>query len=357
MTLRILLLTFVLGSTGACSVSSTNNARRSEGLEAAKLTQGPPLAVALKPLNAQADGPRELEVIWVDEARQRAIPARLFMPRDVSVATPLIIFSHGLGGSRLSYTQLGKHWATQGFISVHLQHAGSDRAIWTASGLAMLSSLKHAASIDNAIARARDVSFAIDQLQREDQLKTSIDFERIAVAGHSFGANTALLVAGAQFKFNGKWVAFGDPRVKAAVIMSPPSLPLDQDAIYTYNPIHIPTLHLTGTRDDTPIPGLSTMAAQRSEAFDAMVATPRYLAVYEGGRHSMFHDRTTDKTSMDIKANAKEASTLFLRAALLGDRLAEGQLNVVLKPGPVVARSDMKLAAGEPSLRQTAKAR
>jgi dienelactone hydrolase len=346
-TLRIttLLALSLAALIGACSSSGANNFRRGEAREAAQLTQGAPQASALHAVPSAEPAVQELEVVWVDEARQRPVPARIFVPAQVPgpELRPLIVFSHGLGGSRLSYMQLGRHWASQGFISVHLQHAGSDRAIWTASGLGILSSLKSAASTDNAIARVHDVTFMIDQIRREPSLASRIDFERIAVAGHSFGANTALLAAGAQFRVDGKLVSFGDPRIKAAIILSPPSLPGNQDPIYVYNPIRIPTFHLTGTRDDTPIPGLSTMANQRSEAFDSMVATPRYLAVYEGGRHSMFHDRTADSTSAGIKTATKALSTMFLRASLMQDSAAAQELSKALSVQAVIARWEAKL--------------
>jgi predicted dienelactone hydrolase len=352
----------VVALLGACSSPGSNNFRRSEARDAALLTNGPPQAVALHAVATTDFGVQELEVVWVDEARQRAVPARIFVPKGITPglqptaapaspdaratlgSTPLIVFSHGLGGSRLSYMQLGRHWASQGFMSIHLQHAGSDRAIWTTSGLAVLGSLKSAASTDNAIARARDVSFAIDQVQKEASLSKSIDLDRIAVAGHSFGANTALLAAGAQFRLDGKLISFGDPRIKAAIVLSPPSLPGDQDPIYVYNPIRIPTFHLTGTRDDTPIPGLSKMANQRSQAFDSMVATPRYLAVYEGGRHSMFHDRTVDSTSVSIKNTTKALSTLFLRSTLMQDQSAELDLAKALGTQSSIARWETKPA-------------
>ena len=38
----------------------------------------------------------------------------------------MIVFSHGLGGTRDGYEYLGRHWASYGYVSVHLQHKGSD---------------------------------------------------------------------------------------------------------------------------------------------------------------------------------------------------------------------------------------
>lgn len=325
---------------GACS-TSTMTSRRAESREAALLTQGPLRAVDLHAVASVDAAVAEYEVVWLDAGRGRVVPAHVFMPAGGSASPlPLVVFSHGLGGSRTSYSSLGRHWAAEGFISVHLQHAGSDRAIWTASGLAVLSALRAAATPENAIARAYDVRFAIDQVLADPRLAARVDASRIAIAGHSFGANTALLVAGAQFRLDGQMQAFGDDRVRAAIILSPPSLPSDQDPVYAYNPIRIPTLHLTGTRDDTPIPGLSTMADQRSEAFDAMVATPRYLGVYQDGRHSMFHDRTRDALSSKIKRSAMTLTTAFLRASLLQDAQAAQLLagSEQRQAEPVIAR-------------------
>ena len=68
---------------------------------------------------------------WTDAARERAVPARLYLPdRAANGPVPLIVFSHGIGGSRMGYTYLGRFWASQGYASLHLQHVGSDRGVW-----------------------------------------------------------------------------------------------------------------------------------------------------------------------------------------------------------------------------------
>lgn len=40
---------------------------------------------------------------WVDTARDRLVPIRLYMPQTIQAngLVPLVIFSHGIGGSRL----------------------------------------------------------------------------------------------------------------------------------------------------------------------------------------------------------------------------------------------------------------
>jgi len=230
-----------------------------------------------------------------------------------------VVFSHGLGGSRFGYSHLGRYWASHGIAALHVQHAGSDRAVWSGQGLAVFSALRAAATPDNAIARAKDVSFALDQVLADPALRSRLDAGRIGVAGHSFGANTALLAAGARFQLEGQVVSFGDARVRGAIVMSAPSLPGDQDPGFVYGTIRVPTLHLTGTRDETPIPGLSTMPEERRVPFDAMAAGPRYLGVYDGGRHSMFNDWARDPTSETIKASTRVISLAFWRSVFESD--------------------------------------
>ena len=73
-----------------------------------------------------------LDFEWTDPARQRPVPVRLYLPQsaDAQRPVPLVVFSHGIGGSRQGYRYLGSHWASQGYASLHLQHVGSDRQLW-----------------------------------------------------------------------------------------------------------------------------------------------------------------------------------------------------------------------------------
>jgi predicted dienelactone hydrolase len=66
---------------------------------------------------------------WHDKARDRDVPVKLHYPKTGAGPFPVIIFSHGLGGSRDGYEYLGRHWASHGYVSVHLQHKGSDTAV------------------------------------------------------------------------------------------------------------------------------------------------------------------------------------------------------------------------------------
>jgi predicted dienelactone hydrolase len=297
---------FVAAATVGCQSSPTTSAAPAW---ATRPLQAPPVD-----LNA---GYTVQEFIWTDAQRNRLIPAVLYLPKELKKA-PLVVFSHGLGGSRYSYSHLGKFWASNGIATIALQHPGSDRAIWTSQGFSVLGALKSAANLENAVARAVDVTFAIDALGNENSVSDKIDFSKVAVAGHSFGANTALLSAGAQFYQGNKLMSYADKRVKAAVVLSAPALPSSENAKEVYGSIRIPTLHLTGTHDHTPIPGAVTTADMRREPYDAIQGASKYLGVYDGGRHSMFNDRSRDATSEAIKEAARVTSLQFFRSVFDG---------------------------------------
>jgi predicted dienelactone hydrolase len=57
---------------------------------------------------------------WRDSARDRDVPVKIYYPKDLGGPVPVVIFSHGLGGSREGYEYLGRHWAGCGFVSVHV---------------------------------------------------------------------------------------------------------------------------------------------------------------------------------------------------------------------------------------------
>src|SRR4051812_27891204 len=76
---------------------------------------------------------REVEIWraeWRDVKRDRAVPVKIYYPKEIAAPCPVVVFSHGLGGSREGYEYLGNYWASRGYVSVHLQHIGSDSAVW-----------------------------------------------------------------------------------------------------------------------------------------------------------------------------------------------------------------------------------
>lgn len=231
---------------------------------------------------------------WKDEKREREVPVKIYFPKGDEGPWPMILFSHGAGGSREGYEYLGKHWASHGYFTVHLQHKGSDEAVWKGKENPLEGIRQCAMDIRNAIDRPMDVSFAIDvmeKLNREDSpFKGKIDMERIGAAGHSFGAYTTLAVAGQVFPLPfGTKHTYRDPRVRAAIPMSAPVPRKKKKHAEAYGSIDIPCLHMTGTLDDSPVG--DTSAKERRIPFDMIDGADQYLVTFTDGDHMIFSGR------------------------------------------------------------------
>lgn len=263
---------------------------------------------------------------WVDGARQRPVPARLYWPNTSSLRrrVPLVVFSHGLGQSRTGYSYLGRHWASHGVASLHLQHVGSDTSVWTGNPLALLDRIERAAQEQEAIARARDLRFALDRILVQDggAFGDRIDPRRIVAAGHSYGANTTLIAAGARVIRDGRPLQARDPRIAAGIVISAPPFYGERDLRAVLGAVGIPTLHVTATEDVIQLPGRTSPFSDRLAVYEA-IATPRKaLAVFRGGSHSIFTDRPLTG-GLNLNPQVKEATATgalaFLDLAFGGD--------------------------------------
>jgi predicted dienelactone hydrolase len=262
-----------------------------------------------------------LDMDWEDLRRQRLVPVRLYMPQ-ARRPVPLVVFSHGIGGSRRGYTWLGQNFARHGIASLHLQHVGSDRQLWGGSIFSIVGRLQNAAQEAEAIARAQDMRFALDTLLTGD-VATRIDADRIVAAGHSYGANTTLLVSGASVEREGRVVDLRDGRVRAAIAISAPPFYGEAEPRKILRSVTVPSLHVTCTEDIIRIPGYYSGADDRVAVFDAIGSERKWLAVYEGGSHSMFTDRSSGGTLNPKAKQATGALTLaFVSAVLDGDARA-----------------------------------
>jgi predicted dienelactone hydrolase len=251
------------------------------------------------------------------------VPARLYWPSnlDAGRAMPLVVFSHGIGGSRRGYSYLGRHLAAHGIACLHLQHVGSDRELWFGNPLGMIGRLWDAANEREVIDRVHDLRFALDQLLDHSKFGRQIDRERIAAAGHSYGANTVMLAAGARLQRGGHTVELRDPRIKAVLLISAPPFYGEADPAQILAPMTLPSLHITATADVIRIPGYYSPASDRLAVFDATGSPAKALAVFEGGSHSMFTDRAgTGGVQLNalVKSATQELALAFLRSVFDG---------------------------------------
>ena len=233
---------------------------------------------------------------WNDTQRERKIPVKIYYPESESQKFPVIIFSHGLGGSRQGYTYLGNHWASHGYICIHLQHLGSDDSVWLNKSPAeiMPAMRKAVADLNNSLNRIYDVHFTLDKIEflnKEDGLfKGKFDLEHIGMAGHSFGAFTTLAVIGEGYpRWDGSYHRFDDSRIKAAISMSATPSRHREKLKQVYSGIDIPCFHMTGTLDDSLV--ADTKASERRLIYDNIDRADNYLLTFEGGDHMVFAGR------------------------------------------------------------------
>jgi dienelactone hydrolase len=155
----------------------------------------------------------------------------------------------------------------------------------------MVSRLQSAASEVEAVNRVRDLHFALDEVLADPQLADAVDAGRILAAGHSYGANTVLLAAGAEFARAQGTVSYRDSRIVGGVIISAPPFQGEPDPEAVVRPIGIPTLHITATGDEIRIPGYFSGYEDRVRVFAATGSARKALVAFRDGSHSMFTDR------------------------------------------------------------------
>jgi len=289
------------------------------------------LADAYDPLATNSAAPERVELTVHDAIRDRDIPVRVYLPA-AKTAAPVLLFSHGLGGSRSGSVFLGEHWAARGYVAVFLQHPGSDDAVWKdAEAGDRMQAMRQAASLENFLLRVGDVPAVLNQLQAWNSEKTNtlagrMDLQKVGMSGHSFGAVTTEAVSGESLPLTGQ--KFTDPRIKAAIIFSPNS-PSSGDAASAFGSVKIPWLLMTGTKDIAPI-GHADMQS-RLAVYPALRGAPKYEVVLHNAEHSVFTDRALPGDKEPRNPNHHRVilalSTAFWDAYLRGDAAALAWLN------------------------------
>jgi predicted dienelactone hydrolase len=269
-----------------------------------------------------------------DKTRARKIPIRIYLPV-VTDPSPVILYSHGLGGSREESSYLGKHWAARGYTVVYLQHPGTDTGIWQSipewRRLKRLRAMKDAVNAENFILRVQDVSMVLEQLGKWNQMQGHeiggrLDLQQVGMSGHSLGARTTQAVGGQ--KFDGVNAKFTDERIIAALPMSPSSS--QGSAREAFGTVSIPWMLITGTKDTAPF-GNSSDAKSRLAVFPALPPGGKYELVLFDAEHSAFTDKALKPRSEPRNSNYHRVilafSTAFWDAYLRADIAAKDWLD------------------------------
>jgi pimeloyl-ACP methyl ester carboxylesterase len=265
---------------------------------------------------------------------------------------PVIVFSHGFSQSMDSYAPLVDFWAGHGFVVVQPTHLDS-RTLNLAPDDPRTPLIWRI--------RADDLTRTLDQLGAIEGavpgLAGRVDHDRIAVAGHSWGAQTTSMLAGARVvgADGTPGESMADPRVKAAVLLALAGTggadltPFAAENFSFMNPdfgeLDTPALIVAGDHDD------SALTARGPDWFtDGYRLSPGAtdLLTLFGGEHSLggiqgYTDTATTDEGPERVAVIQQATLAYLHTALGLDNdawpTARGSLTATSDPR---ARIDSK---------------
>ena len=299
------------------------------------------LATALPGALARAASARVIDETWLDPSRRREIPVRLRWPDQTLYPgpRPVLLFSHGLGGTTDGGAIWGAAWALAGFVVLHLQHPGSDLAAVRSvtHSFGDQRALRQVASPTQLLARLRDVGFALDEIGRRHAagqgLWSGARPTQIGLSGHSFGAHTTLGMAGQRYPgFDG----ISEPRLAAFIAFSP-TPPVIGDAVAAFERLTRPVLCVTGTRD-SDVAGVGATPQRRMSVYGYLPAPDKAQLVLQVADHMTFAGQSGRSAEIIDRAQVTRdlqgahhalvaaITTDWWRATLLDDAAARARL-------------------------------
>lgn len=238
---------------------------------------------------------------------------------------PIIIFAHGFGNSADGYAPLVQYWAARGFVVIQPTFLDS-RTLGLSPTDARTPAIWRF--------RVEDMKRTLDQLNLLEVavpgLQGRLDRNRIAVAGHSYGAQTVGMLLGARVIVpdgsGGEDMA--DPRIKAGVLLSatgrggPDLGPFATEHFPFMNPsfaeMTTPALVVAGDKDDSP---LSPRGPDWFTDAYTLSSGPKSLLTLFGAEHQLggisghLVTETTDENPARVAA-VQQLTWAYLRSAL-----------------------------------------
>jgi predicted dienelactone hydrolase len=291
-------------------------------------------------------------LVIVDQKRDRILDVDFYRPvMNKSASIPVIVISHGLGADKRNFSYLGKHLASYGFAVAILNHPGSDRQNLKSF---FAGTTKEVVEAKESINRPRDISYLLDELQRQEQTHPSqlgtLNLDRVGIIGHSLGAYTGLALAGAKpniehlqqycqsDQINFDWFnpslefqclasklsaikdyQLSDKRIKAVFAINPISSSIfGQQEL---NKLKLPVAFVAGSSDLITPPLL-----EQIEPFSWLGSQDKYLLLINQGTHSYngsgalgLPNSTTDKSFSPQLARGyfKAMSLAFMKTYLV----------------------------------------
>ncbi|MET8996451.1 chlorophyllase [Amycolatopsis sp. NPDC004169] len=245
---------------------------------------------------------------------------------------PVILLSHGGGASRYlpskdGYSPLADFYASHGFAVIQPTHLSSK-----IGGLGLDPSAPgHSMFWRSRIDDMRLILDRLEEIEAQARIPGRLDGDRVAVMGHSAGAQTAGLLLGASLPGEPSTL---DPRIKAGVLLAPvgngdgllpavlgryPELDLDFSSLATK------TLVVCGDQDDSPYLTFRG-PAWHTDPYTHAVGADALLTLI-GGKHFLggimgYDLKETDDEDPERLAITQRMTWAYLSSALGVDETA-----------------------------------
>lgn len=292
------------------------------------------------------------DYVLKDDARDKKLHIRITYPEGKG-NFPVIVFSHGAGGSKDAYTQLIEYWVSHGYVCIQPTHADSLKLRKNAGE--KIESLLRPSDWDTGwIERIKDLKLIADSFDKIEadnpEVKGKMARTKLGVGGHSFGALTSEIVVGARVtEPNLDQNSIHDNRFKAVLLLSASGvLTHPKLTPESWEPIHMPMMVMTGTYDKG-VRGEDP--SWRTEPYLYSAAGNKYLVFIKDANHMIFNgDPESSRklknflgsdpvvsTIMSHEPSFKDyqrmfnevkvASVIFWDASLKGDKSAKALLD------------------------------
>lgn len=273
--------------------------------------------------------PGPFEVVTIDEltlhdsVQDRDVTLRILYP-DGAGPFPVVVYSTGMFCYPQMYDRVTTHWVSHGYVVVQPNHIDSPNNAEPPTP----------EQLDIVLpSRARDVSFvldALDEMGSRADIEAKIDHQRVAIAGHSFGAVISMIKTGLYLKdeYKGPYGETYDQRFQAAVLMSGVGRGMEQMADNAFDGLRKPLIATGGTRDVGRVDlGELAPAEWRMQPFLLAPPGDKYSVITEGTDHYMggliCNEKRGENPDYEAVAIVRAMTTAFFDAYIKQDKAAQ----------------------------------
>ncbi|WP_413161656.1 alpha/beta hydrolase [Capilliphycus salinus ALCB114379] len=245
--------------------------------------------------------------ILEDTKRDREFSVNLYYPTQLQPepeSTPVILISPGLGATSETWLHLVNHLVSHGYVVASVHHPGSNF-----SYLQGFFEGREADVFDvqEFINRPLDITQVLDELESRNltQFQGKLNLKKVGIAGQSFGAYTALALAGAKINFEQlkqdcrspiellnlsrllqcqaltlpqQNYNLKDDRIQAIFLVDPVSSSVFGQA--SLNQVNLPIFWGAGSHDQ-----LTPVMLEQLNSFTWLSSPNKYFSLIKGGQH------------------------------------------------------------------------